>query len=168
MPNLAFNFAGEIWHKIPDEDPFAARFYDGHYSRQTPGAKGILAPGWRGLWWHEGPRGSAMWGVVLNLDPVGNLRWRNTVFRNKSGTLSSSLIIAGTEVTYDYWRRRYGGLPELVLETEIDIEATRARRGRDRPPGYCYECAGWTWVRSVLAGHGRGRKAVYHAPLEAT
>lgn len=30
MPNLALNFAGKIWHRIPVEDPFAARFFDRH------------------------------------------------------------------------------------------------------------------------------------------
>jgi len=59
MPTLALNIVGALWHRIPDEDPYAARFSDAHYSRQTPGARGILAPGFRGLWWHEGPRGSA-------------------------------------------------------------------------------------------------------------
>jgi hypothetical protein len=164
VPTLALNFDDALWHRIPDEDPYASRFFDDHYSRQTPGAKGILAPGFRGLWWHEGPNGSAMWGVVHNRFR-GRWRWRNTVFRNKSGTQSSSLIIAATETTFEYWRRRYGSLPPLPLESEIDIKATRDRRGKDRPPGYCYECAGWTWIRSTLPGHGRGAKAVYEAPL---
>lgn len=164
MPNLALNFADAMWHRIPDEDPFAARFYDGHYSRQTPGARGILAPGWRVLLWHEGPKGPALWGVVLNLDPVGTLRWRNTVFRNKSGTLSSLLIMHALVETWLFWIRTYGALPWMQLTTEIGIEATRRRRSKRHEAGHCYLMAGWRKTRDIPRGHGRGAKVELAAP----
>ena len=63
------------------------------------------------------------------------------------------------------WRNRYRELPAVPLTTEIDIAATAGRRGRSRPAGYCYERAGWSWVRTTLAGHGRSTKAIYEAPL---
>jgi hypothetical protein len=164
MPTLALNFAGELWHRIPDEDPYASRFYDGHYSRQTPGARGILAPGRRVLLWHEGPRGPALWGVVLNLDPVGAMRWRNSVFRNKSGTQSSALIAHALLATWLFWIRTYERLPILNLTTEIDIEATRVRRSKRHDPGHCYLEAGWRKVRDIEAGHGRSAKVELAAP----
>jgi hypothetical protein len=156
----------QIWNHIPVEDPRASVLYDRHYSRQTEGADGVLAPGQRFLLWHEGPRGAALWGVVRNRFR-GVHRWRNAIFRNESGTLSSDLIRAATASTYDVWARRYKSLPPEALETEIDIFATAARRSRGRPPGYSYACAGWVLVRIMLAGHGRSAKAIYAARDDA-
>jgi hypothetical protein len=152
-----------VWHWIPVEDPWAARFYDRHYSRQTKGAKGVLAPGKRFLLRHIGHRGRALWGVVLNLDPAGTLRWRNSVFRNESGTLSSFLIERATLATYVRWRAKYG-LPAIDLTTEIDIKATAGRRSKHNEPGHCYLMAGWRKVRDIPAGHGRPAKVEFAAP----
>jgi hypothetical protein len=159
----------QVWSHVPIEDPACREVYDRHYSRQTVGAEGLVAPGSRFLFRHEGSNGLAIWAVVRNRFKApgwdeGVWYFRNSIFRNESGTLSSDLIRAATATTYEVWIRRYGALPPEDLITEIDIDATAHRRGKDHPPGYCYELAGWEWFKSMLAGHGRPRKAVYRAP----
>jgi hypothetical protein len=126
--------APQLWSHIPVEDPRASALYDRHYSRQTIGADGVLAGGRRFLLWHEGPSGCALWGVVYNIFREV-WRWRNAIFRNESGTRSSDLIRAATDATYAMWLRRYKALPDVPLETEIDIDATAARRSKRNPPG---------------------------------
>jgi hypothetical protein len=153
-----------LWSVAPREDSLAAELADGHYSRQTPGADGFLAAGRCVVLYHRAARGPATWGVVHNRDPIGTLRFRNTLFRNVSGTLSSDLIVAATLVTYDEWLRKYGALPEEPLRTEVDIEATAARRSKHHEPGWCYLCAGWTKVRDIPASHGRSAKVELEAP----
>jgi hypothetical protein len=153
----------QVWTRIDIEDPRARQLADRHYSRQTKGAEGFIGPGRRFLFWHEDAGGAAIWAVCYSLDPIGRYQFRNSIFRNESATRSSALIEAATPSSYDVFTRRYGPLPLEPLTSEIDIEATRARRGKERPPGYCYECAGWTWVRSSLPGHGRGARAIYEA-----
>jgi hypothetical protein len=87
-----------------------------------------------------------VWGCIENLDPVGNLRWRCSVFRNEAGgkdgdLVSSDLVREATGRTYDYWRRT-GGLPLVPLQTEVDPDKTRPKRD----PGRCFLRAGWTVV----------------------
>jgi hypothetical protein len=55
-------------------------------------------------------------------------------------------------------------LPELPFTTEIDIEATAARRSKHHEPGHCYLLAGWKHVRWIPAGHGRSAKRELEAP----
>jgi hypothetical protein len=161
---LALNIARPLWRVVSDKAPFAARFADPHYSRQKPGSPQYLAPGQHLALWHETPTGCALWGVVLNFFQ-GELRWRNTIFRNeKSGTLSSVLVEHATATTYAEWRARFGGLPHVPFRTEIDVEATRARRSRRHAPGHCYLMAGWTHVRDIPPGHGRSAKVELEAP----
>lgn len=154
-----------IWSQVPIEYPPAVELADRHYSRQTIGSSGIVPPGRRILLWHETTIGAAVWSACLNKDPVGTLRWRNTIFRNESGTLSSTLIVAATEQTYDVWRRRYRELPGVPLTTEIAIELTRRRRSKRHEPGHCYRIAGWVEIRrSQPPFHGRPPVAVLEAP----
>lgn len=164
-PSLAFAFIEpHVWNHIPIEDPQAREVYDRHYSRQTPGANGILAPGERFLLWHEDDAGKpAIWGVVRNYFRDA-WRWRNSIFRNESSTLSSDLIKAATDTTYHLWQRRYLKLPDEPLTTEIDIEATRARRSKRAAAGVCYFHAGWTWLRDTPREHGRSPKSIWQAP----
>jgi hypothetical protein len=162
---LALHFVGDdgMWAEVTRYDSIAAELADGHYSRQSPGDDKYLAPGKSVAYAHRGTVGRAVWGVVYNVFK-DVWRWRNSIFRNLSGTLSSALIEAATTRTYRDWLTKYGQLPDVPLITEVDIDATSDRRGRNNPPGYCYECAGWTWVRTTLEGHGRSRKAIYEAP----
>ena len=92
------------------------------------------------------------------------MQWRNTIFRNESGTLSSELIREATRTTFEIWARRYGALPAEDLTTEVDIAATRRRRSRHARAGRCYELAGWLFVRELDPGHGRPARAIWRAP----
>lgn len=92
-------------------------------------------------------------------------RWRNSLFRNESRSLSSDLIREATRETYMCWERRYKALPTERLTTEIDIEATRRRRGKSHPPGYCYLMAGWEHLYDLEPGHGRPARSVWAAPI---
>lgn len=150
---------GSLWREISDKTPFAARFYDGHYSRQTHGSSQLLAPGQHLLLWHETRIGVALWGVVFNVFKE-QFRLRNSIFQNESGTLSSSLIIEATRLTFAWCDRRGIDIP---LRTEIGIDETQARRGKDSEPGWCYLWAGWWKVRDVPAGHGRSAKVELEA-----
>ncbi len=76
------------------------------------------------------------------------------LFRNLGAGLSSDLIRNATERTYEEWVKRYGGLPEERLRTEIDTRAVRSAN-----PGYCYKMAGWEPDRVV-----RGKLYLF-APL---
>lgn len=164
----------ELWSIAPRDDSLVAELVDGqngkppHYSRQTPGAHGFLAPGRSLVLHHNGPRGAAAWGVVYNMDSTGAMRWRNSIFRNESGTLSSSLIAAATSVTYVVWVDKYGALPEQPLRTEVQVAATAARRSRNHEPGHCYLMAGWRKVRDIPSGHGRPAKVELEAPMMDT
>lgn len=153
-----------LWARAPREDSLSAELADRHYSRQTPGADGFIAAGKCVVLYHRGPKGGATWGVLFNRDPVGAWRWRNSIFHNSSGTLSSLLITDAVRCTYREWVNTYDALPSVPLRTEIGIAETAARRSKRSPPGKCYYEAGWTFVRDIPAGHGRTAKVELEAP----
>lgn len=165
-PQLAIHFPGpyDLWTVVQREDSLCAELADGHYSRQTPGADGYMPPGFCVALYHRAPIGAAVWGVVLNMDPIGHVRWRNTIFRNTSGTRSSVLIAAATFATYQEWIANYNGLPRVALTTEIDIEATRRRRSKRHEPGHCYRIAGWREIARRGREHGRPPTVTLEAP----
>ena len=125
------------WHQVARCDTRARRLADRHYSRQTVGAQEFMASGRTLVMLTDDAL--AVWGAIENLDPVGNRRWRVSIFRNEGDTLSSELVAEATERTLAYWRRRYGGLPPVPLTTEVDPDLTRAKRD----PGRCFLRAGW-------------------------
>lgn len=131
------------WTKVARCDSRARALADRHYSRQTLGAAGFMPSGRVLVLLAAG--GDAVWGVCENLDPVGNRRFRCTIFRNESLVLSSVLIVEATERTYRFWRRRYHGLPSVPLTTEVDP----ARTLKKRDPGRCFRKAGWSDVGVV-------------------
>jgi hypothetical protein len=140
----AFDDAARLWSSVDIEDPRCRQLADRHYSRQTPGAEGFVRPGERLLLYHECEGGTAAWAVVRNrFRKVW--RWSNTLFRNECRVhLASDLIVDALKHTYDWALRYYGGqLPPERLLTEVDIEATKKRRSKRHPPGYCYLQAGW-------------------------
>jgi len=159
-----FGWESSLWSHVPVEFPPARELADRHYPRETHGAKGILAPGWRFLFYRRDSAGAAVWGVVRNRFKR-RWYWRNSLFRNESAALSSSLIVAATALTYDVWRRRYKSLPYERLITEVDIVATARRRSKRSPPGQCYLMAGWEHLYDLEPGHGRPARAVLAAPI---
>jgi hypothetical protein len=168
--SLAFDFVTpQLWRHVAIEYPPARELAMRHYPqlkrpRKNKTAPGVLAPGERFLLWHDGACGkNAAWGVVRNRF---RSQWffRNSLFRNESKTLSSELIREATRQTFMLWKRRYLALPDEPLITEVDIEATRSRRGKSRPPGYCYLMAGWIHVTDLAPGHGRPPRAIFRAP----
>lgn len=129
-------FATGAWLEVRRCDPRAVELANRHYSRQTIGARDFMPPGQTFVLLTRD--GGAVWGVCLNLDPVGSLRWRVTIFRRESGPQASCLIREATELTFARWRER-GGLPTVPLTTEVDPRKTR----RKRDPGRCFLRAGW-------------------------
>ena len=143
MTQLRFG-DGEPWIEVPRVHEGARRLADRHYSRQTIGARDFMPPGQTFVL--VTADAGAVWGVCLNLDPVGSLRWRVTIFRRESGLQASELVRSATDRTLARWRER-GALPRVPLSTEIDPR--RVRRKRD--PGRCFRRAGWE-----LVGERRG------------
>lgn len=144
---------GGQWHQVAKTDPRARMLADRHYSRQTIGATCFTGPGKSLALLTD--CGRAVWAVVENLDAVGQMRWRCTIFRNEGAGLSSSLIREATDRTRDYWIRHYGGLPSAPLRTEVDRDATRPKRD----PGRCFIRAGWRVV-----GESKGGLVILDAP----
>lgn len=131
------------WRPVTRCDVQARELADRHYSRQTIGAVDFMASGKTFVLLTEDA--SAVWGVIENMDPVGDLRWRCSIFRNEGSVLSSVLIREATERTYLYWERHYGGRPAVPLRTEVDPKKTK----RKRDPGRCFIRAGWKTIGIV-------------------
>lgn len=145
------------WQRVPKNDARGRWLADRHYSRQTVGAEHFVPPG--KVLVLVTPCGRAVWGVVENLDPVGAVRWRCTIFRNEGAGRSSDLIVDATERTYAWWLRHYGGLPRAPLRTEVDPAAVRSSN-----PGFCFLAAGWRRVGTTPGGHGRPPLVELEAP----
>lgn len=164
-----------FWELSSSSDPCALEVVDGtgpfrahgpHYSRRTPGSRTFTGVGQEIVL--IGP--AAVWAVVRQRTPAragsGSSRgrvgvpdetpryvWRNMLFRNLSGALSSDLIVEATRMTYMLWADRYGEMPAERLRTEVDC-----RRVRSTNPGYCYLCAGYE------KGPARRGKLFLYAP----
>lgn len=130
-----------------------------HYSRRTPGSRTFTGVGQEIVLVTDD--GTAVWAVVRQRTPsargsgVSRGRsgrqdvkpryvWRNMLFRNLGGELSSELILSALVVTYREWVVRYGSLPAEILRTEIDPKKIRGNN-----PGCCYKIAGFYNPRMV-------------------
>ncbi len=153
MFEVAENFP---WQQVKRSDVRARELADRHYSRQTVGAVDFMASGktWVLFAEHE-DRSRAVWGCIQNMDPVGAVRFRCSIFRNETPWLSSDLIRTATRITQERWVRKFGWGGEPRLTTEIDPNKTR----RKRDPGRCFRKAGW-----VCAGIVRGL-VIFEAPM---
>ncbi len=132
-------FDDRAWIRVTKFDHRALALADRHYSRQSPGSWQFLPPGETLAMVTRD--GRAVWGVCHNMDPVGAMRWRVTIFRNEGPLLSSDLVREATDATVGYWLRKYGRRP-FPLQTEVD--PAKVRRKRD--PGRCFLKAGWRRV----------------------
>lgn len=84
-------FAVPVWERVTKFSRRAVELARDHYSRQSPDSDQVLPPGETLLMLT--PDQESVWGVVHNLDPIGNRRWRCTIFRRQGGrrpALSSS------------------------------------------------------------------------------
>jgi hypothetical protein len=160
---IRFSRFGTPWAVEPIESPAARELADRHPTRQTPGARGFIPPGFRMLWRCADAGGAAIWSACRNVFREV-WRWRNTIFRNETSMLSSDLVRSATIATYIDWLERYRSLPSEQLITEIDVEATAPRRSKRSLPGHCYLMAGWTFLYEVPASHGRPLRHVLGAP----
>lgn len=144
------------WQQVTKFDRRAVDLVDGiwpgapigtkpHYSRQTPGSNQFMASGETLILLAEfSPVQRAVWGAILNMDPVGELRFRCSIFRNETPWLSSYLIREATPLTQLRWWREKAWRGTPPLTTEVDPEKTR----RKRDPGRCFRRAGWRHVRT--------------------
>lgn len=148
------------WRPVLKQDPRARALVDRHYPRQSPGDPQFMGPGRPFVLLTDDAR--AVWAVLFNLDPVGRLRWRCTVFRNEGPVLSSELVAEATERTFAYWRAHYRAPPPVPLTTEVD--PAKVRRKRD--PGRCFLRAGWTVLETSTRSHRAAEHVVLLAPGE--
>lgn len=169
-----------MWRLSSSSDRCALDVVDGvglfdglgpHYSRRTPGSKTFTGVGQeivlvtscgRAVWACVRQRTpmAAGTGVSRGRDGATDVRaryvWRNMLFRNLGAGLSSDLIRAATDMTYQEWERRYGMLPTERLRTEIDVQRIRSTN-----PGFCYIMAGWE------RGEQKRKKLFLWAPIVA-
>jgi hypothetical protein len=150
----------KFWERVTKFDPRACALADRHYSRRKPGSGQFMPPGQTIVLYaspdQTGGRG-AVWGwwrphPDSGLPSMNGLDgWTCTIFRNESGELSSSLILAAEpamdELGYDIGP---DGLLTYVWDKKV----------RSTNPGYCFKMAGWT-----ERGRSKdGRKTLLHKP----
>lgn len=98
--------AASPWRQVTKWDKRALALADRHYSRQQPGTDQFLPPGKTLVLVTHDER--AVWAACENLDPVGNARFRCTIFRNEgSSWISSDLVRWATDSTLERWARRW-------------------------------------------------------------
>jgi hypothetical protein len=147
------------WVVTTKADPIGCQLRDRHYPpRRAVGSRQFLPPGETLALVLVHRTGAAVWGACHNVFREV-WRWRVSIFRNESRLLSSSLVEDGTGLTYNEWRTRYSW-PGLPLRTEVDASRVRPKAH----PGRCFLEAGWRYVETIPAGHGRTEKLVFEAP----
>lgn len=133
-----------MWHISHRADPVGVVIADRHYNRQKPGTPQFVPPGScfvllapAALWVTSWPKGE----YVKHRWPGA---WINSLFRNESPALSSSLIRQAVAAT----RWHYGEPPDLGMVTFVDPDKVR----RKRDPGRCYIKAGFRRVGFTEGG----------------
>jgi hypothetical protein len=131
-------FEPPLWRAIKDGDDDARRFFDQHYSR-TRYADGrmpklFVGPGYKLVL--VTPCRRALFVRRKFISGDGQQGVNCAIFRNVGAGLSSDLIRCADLVADDIWpgERHY---------TYVDPRKTAARRGKSRPPGFCFIQAGW-------------------------
>jgi len=158
------DIGGSLWHPAAGDrrlQAVARQLADAHYSRQSVGDAQYMPPGRRFVLVVDDLRGRAVWGVCQNRDPIGETRFRCSIFRNESDHLSSELIRDATQATYQRWAARGWLLGAPPLRTEVDPGKVK----RKRDPGRCFLRAGWTLIGCTHgAAKGRSDLLVFEAP----
>lgn len=128
------------WLGTRDGDEAAAALYRRHYScyqyadgrRNQVGYRNrflIVGPGERMVLLT--PQKDALFVWRRFIDKSGQEGVNCAVFRNESGQLASTLILAAEQIAWSRW-------PRERLYTYVDASAVRSSN-----PGYCYLMAGW-------------------------
>jgi hypothetical protein len=136
----------QVWHLSFRADPRALPLADAHYNRQSIGAPQFVPPGGcvvlltadaDALWVTSRPKAEYVQHAWAGA-------WINSMFRNESDVLSSTLILQAIAATRAIWAM----VPPLGIVTFVD--ASKVRRKRD--PGRCYRRAGFTHVGFTQGG----------------
>lgn len=129
-----------LWHVSHKYDKRALPLADRHYNRRKPGSPQFVPPGRSVVLLTE--KADAVWITSWPLaeyvlhDWAG--AWVNSLFRNESPHLSSTLIREAIAAT----RAKWPDVPELGMITFVDSRKTRHKRD----PGRCYRKAGFKHV----------------------
>jgi hypothetical protein len=126
-----------LWTVSHRADPRGSRLADRHYSRQTIGSLHFVPPGRCKVFLTE--QGDALWVTSWPFAEFVRHEWKgawiNSLFRNESPHLSSTLIRDAVAAT----RAVFGEPPPLGMVTFIDRDKTKPKKD----PGYCYLKAGF-------------------------
>src|SRR5688500_5903206 len=134
------------WRPSNRADPVAVAIADRHYNRQKIGTPQFVPPGSCVVFLSAS--NDALWVASWPMAEYTRHRWAgawvNTLFRNESDTLSSTLIREAIAATRWYWPDP----PPLGIITFVD--AGKVRHKRD--PGRCYLKAGFRSVGKTQGG----------------
>lgn len=138
---LRLALEGLPWTVSRDGDRDCLAMYERHYSayRYKDGRRRKLfcGPGFKLVLVTPDLKALFVWRKFID-KAIPRQRGINcAVFRNEGGGVSSELILAAEPFARWRWPRA------KRWYTYIDAEKTAARRGRSRPPGYCFIMAGW-------------------------
>lgn len=140
-----------LWQITHKGDDRCRALADRHYSRQNPGHPMFTRPGFNMVLYFEDSFGPATWvwfrpkwesGIRGTMRKDGLFAIENTLFRNESNFLSSTLIQAACSMLRHWDRARDVAWPDGAI-TGIKSSATEKRRSRRALPGKCYREAGW-------------------------
>lgn len=128
-----------IWHRSWKADPRGRPLADRHYPRQKKGSLQFAPPGRTLVLITAGADALwiTSWPKYAQHEWVG--AWINSVFRNESSTLSSSMILDAVAAT----RAFFGDPPPLGMVTFVAPEHLKPGNTN---PGYCYLKAGFKKV----------------------
>ena len=138
--------AAAYWFHSHRFDPRALPLADRHYNRRKIGSPQFVPPGRcvvlltadaDALW-------VTSWPFAAYVRHAWAGAWVNSLFRNESPVLSSSLIREAVAAT----RAVFGEPPALGMVTFVDASKTR----RKRDPGRCYRKAGFRHVGETKGG----------------
>jgi hypothetical protein len=138
--------ATQFWVLSADGDRTGFALYRRHYSARKnprPKIRQFVGPGQKMVL--IGFMCNALFAWRKFIDDSGETGVNCAVFRNESGHRSSDMILEAMVFAWDRW-------PGERLYTTVDPEATRRRRGKKNPPGYCFRMAGWSECGTTKSG----------------
>ena len=125
-----------LWERVTKFDPRTAALADRHYSRRKVGSPQFMPPGQTVIlyrsravfgWWRPHPSSGIR--AMNGLDG-----WTCTIFRNESGLLSSTMILAAERALAALHACGPSGFITYVWDSRV----------LSVNPGACFKHAGWT------------------------